>query len=73
MIGALLRQIVGEKPWFKSMTLIGVVLLAATQAGAEAAVEIGVLSPVIGMQIQDWGTKISAVLVTLGLRKAAQG
>lgn len=61
------------KPWFKSMTAWGLVLWVATLAGSEAACSSSLLQPDTCQAIQAISEKVSAVLVALGIRKAAGG
>ena len=65
----LFNGIFGDKNWFQSLTAWGLVLFAAATAGAESACAAGMASVETCSVIQDVATKISAVLVTLGLRK----
>ncbi len=57
------EKIFGDKPWYKSLTAWGLVVLGA----AEAAVLGGLIPP----EFAKYVTYVGAAAVTLGIRKAA--
>lgn len=65
----LFKGIFGDKKWFESLTAWGLVLFAGATAAAESACAGGMVGAETCSVIQDVATKISAVLITLGIRK----
>jgi hypothetical protein len=61
------NKVFGDKPWYKSMTAWGAILLGAA-TGAE---QIGAVSPGTTSALATLAQDVGALLVLFGLRKAA--
>jgi uncharacterized membrane protein len=65
------KDLFGDKSWYESLTGVGVVLFAAVTAGTEAACAAEIMTAETCASVQTIVTKLSAVLVALGIRRAA--
>ena len=67
----MLNEIFGNKPWFKSLTAWATVILTMAWTVIPALGETGIISPEVTTVAAGWMTKVSLILGTLGIRKAA--
>ena len=67
----MLDQIFGGKPWFKSMTGWGALVLTMAWTLVPGLAEMGVISPETTATLTGMMTKAGSVLGMLGIRKAA--
>tara|TARA_R110000751_G_scaffold182237_1_gene289117 strand:+ start:178 stop:393 length:216 start_codon:yes stop_codon:yes gene_type:complete len=65
----LFKGIFGDKKWFHSLTAWGVVVFVASTAGMESACAAELVSVETCGMVEGFTSKLSAVLVTLGIRK----
>ena len=68
-----LNAIFGGKPWFKSLTAWGLVVLVGVTSGLQEACAAGVLSESICSTGETWSTHVGLVLTALGIRRASSG
>ncbi len=65
----MLDQLFGGKPWFKSMTGWGALLLTLAWTGVPMAGELGIITPETTTMLTGWMTKAGGLLGMLGIRR----
>ena len=67
----MLNSILGDKPWFKSMTAWGVLILTAAWTVVPLMGEMGLVTIEVSASMTKWLTVISTPLNLIGIRRAA--
>ena len=67
----MLENLFGGKSWYKSLTAWGVIVFIVVTSAIDQVCAAGVASDSLCATLTTWSETIGAVLVTLGIRKAA--